>query len=126
MTAGPLLAGAGIAMLAVMGKSAPYFISVFPGLALFALGLALTVAPLTATVMGSVDTNDSGIASGVNNAVSRVAGLFVIGLLGLFGAANSYRFAAILCAVLAVLAGVISYLMVDDRQIIRQSPRERT
>jgi len=121
MTVGPILSGIGIAMLSVMGKSAPYFISVFPGIAIFAFGLALTVAPLTATVMGSVDTQDSGIASGVNNAVSRVAGLFVIGLLGLFGSANSYRFAAILCATLAVVAGFISFAMVDDRQILQRN-----
>ncbi len=126
MTVGPLLAGTGIGMLAFVGKSAPYFTRVLPGIAVFALGLALTVAPLTATVMGSVDEQDSGIASGVNNAVSRVAGLFVIGLLGLFGAASSYQFAAILCASLAALAGVISYFMINDRQIVKGGVQERT
>jgi len=126
MTIGPILAGAGIGMLAFMGKSAPYFTSVMPGVAVFAFGLALTVAPLTATVMGSVSNGESGIASGVNNAVSRVAGLFVIGLLGLFGAANSYRFAAILCASLAALAGVMSYLMINDSQIVQRGAEEPT
>ncbi len=126
MTVGPLLAGAGIAMLAAIGKEAPYLTSVLPGIVVFSLGLALTVAPLTATVMGSVSVQDSGIASGVNNAISRVAGLVVIGLLGQFGASNSYLFAAILCAGLAAAAGVISFLMIDDRQMIQPGQLERT
>lgn len=112
MTIGPLLASFGIAWLAFLGVSAPYFTSVLPGIVLFALGLSLTVAPLTTTVMGSVSSADSGIASGVNNAVSRVAGLVVIAFLGLFGAAASYHFAATLCAALAAIAGLSSYMLV--------------
>lgn len=114
MTVGPLLAGAGIALLAPVGANAPYLTAVFPGIVVFSIGLGLTVAPLTSTVMGSVGAGDSGIASAVNNAVSRVAGLVVIALLGLFGAGSSYLFAVVLCAVLAVAAGIVSWLMVRD------------
>ena len=114
MTAGPLIAAAGIAWLALLGTEAPYLTTVLPGILLFALGLSLLVAPLTATVMGAVAASDSGIASGINNAVARVAGLFVIALLGLFGAANSYHFGAWLCAALAVTAGIVSWLMVSN------------
>ncbi len=114
MTAGPLLSAVGIALLVGLKAHPNYLTSVLPGVTVFALGLALTVAPLTSTVMGSVRMGDSGIASGVNNAISRVAGLVVIALLGLFGAAGSYQFGAILCAVLAALAGVISYFVIRN------------
>ena len=119
MTAGPLLAAGGIAWLAFIGPAAPYLRAVLPGVTLFALGLSLTVAPLTTTVMSAVHESESGIASGVNNAISRVAGLIVIALLGLFGAAGAYRFAAILCAALAALAGILSCLLVEDPRLKR-------
>jgi EmrB/QacA subfamily drug resistance transporter len=114
MTVGPLLSAAGIALLIPVGPHAPYFTTVFPGITLFAIGLGLLVAPLTSTVMGAVANRDSGIASGINNAVSRVAGLLVVAVLGLFGAAHAYVFAASLCASLAAIAGVISYFMITN------------
>jgi EmrB/QacA subfamily drug resistance transporter len=122
MTGGPILAAVGIALLIGLGHHASYLLTVLPGVVVFALGLSLTVAPLTSTVMGSVSKADSGIASGVNNAVSRVAGLVVIALLGLFGAAQAFKFAAILCAVLAATAGIISYLMIQNPQRERPVP----
>ena len=114
MTAGPILAAIGIALLLRLGHHASYLLTVLPGVTVFALGLALTVAPLTSTVMGSVSLAESGIASGVNNAISRVAGLIVIALLGLFGSAHAYQFAAILCALLAAGAGVISFVLIEN------------
>jgi EmrB/QacA subfamily drug resistance transporter len=114
MTAGPLLSSAGIALLIGLSRPGVYLSSVLPGILLFSVGLALTVAPLTSTVMRSASDSDSGIASGVNNAISRVAGLFVIALLGLFGATQSYRFAAVLCCGLAALAGGVSWWLVRD------------
>jgi hypothetical protein len=62
--------------------SADYLTQVLPGVVVFALGLAATVAPLTATVLGSVEPGHSGLASGVNNAVARVASLLAIAALG--------------------------------------------
>ncbi len=114
MTAGPLLAAAGMAFLYGLSPGDGYALYIFPGVALFGLGMALLVAPLTVTVMSSVDAHDSGIASGVNNAVSRVAGLIVIALLGLFGASHAYTFAIVLCAGLAALAGVASWVLVRN------------
>lgn len=119
MTAGPLLVASGILALGFIGSSAPYVTAVLPGVTLFALGMALTVAPLTITVMGSVTKGDSGIASGINNAVTRVAGLIVVALLGLFGSANSYHFAVVLCATLAVIAGVVSYALVRNKPVVQ-------
>ncbi len=82
MGGGPIVAGAGLLLLTRMGAHAPYASTMLPGVLVFALGLAATVAPLTATVLGSVDAHHSGVASGVNNAVARVAGLLAIAALG--------------------------------------------
>jgi EmrB/QacA subfamily drug resistance transporter len=121
MTAGPILAGLGIAFLVSLDKGASYWTDILPGIILFGLGLAITVAPLTTTVLGSVKSEQSGIASAVNNAVSRVSGLVVVALLGLFGAANAYKFAAILCSALAILAGILSFLLIRTEQL-KQRP----
>lgn len=117
MTAGPLIAGAGMLSLLPLSEGSSYFTNLLPGLLLFGIGLALIVAPLTITVMSSVKESDSGIASGINNSVSRISGLIVIALLGLFGAAQSYRFAVILCSSLAAIAGICSYALVRNIKI---------
>src|SRR5437588_878873 len=82
MSAGPLVAGAGLLLLIRTGASANYLTKILPAVLVFSLGLAATVAPLTATVLGSVEPGHSGLASGVNNAVARVAGLIAIAALG--------------------------------------------
>lgn len=82
MGGGPIIAGIGLLLLARTDGSADYVTQILPGVLVFALGLAATVAPLTATVLGSVEAGHSGLASGVNNAVSRVAGLLAIAALG--------------------------------------------
>lgn len=82
MTAGPIVAGAGLLLLLRVGADAEYLTEVLPGVLVFSLGLAATVAPLTATVLDSVDERHVGTASGANNAVSRVAGLLAIAVLG--------------------------------------------
>lgn len=117
MTLGPILAGLGILMLMHLSPHLNYFTQVLPGVLLFGVGLTFTVTPLTVTVMNSVSQGDSGIASGINNAVSRVAGLIVIALLGILGASDVYPFAIALCGVLAIAAGCMSWL------VIRNMPR---
>jgi EmrB/QacA subfamily drug resistance transporter len=82
MSAGPAVAGIGLLLLLRVGANANYFTDLFPGIFVFGLGLSATVAPLTATVLGSVEPGHSGLASGVNNAVARVAGLIAIAALG--------------------------------------------
>jgi EmrB/QacA subfamily drug resistance transporter len=82
MAAGPIVAGVGLLLLVRIGAGADYLTEVLPGVLVFGLGLAATVAPLTATVLGSVQAGHSGLASGVNNAVARVAGLLAIAALG--------------------------------------------
>jgi EmrB/QacA subfamily drug resistance transporter len=82
MTAGPIVGGLGLLLLMMIGPDANYLVDVLPGLLIFGVGLSATVAPLTATVLDSVDEHRVGIASGVNNGVSRVAGLLAIAVLG--------------------------------------------
>jgi EmrB/QacA subfamily drug resistance transporter len=82
MTAGPIVAGLGLLLMLRVGSDADYLTDVLPAILVFGLGLAATVAPLTATVLDSVAERRVGIASGVNNGVSRVAGLLAIAVLG--------------------------------------------
>jgi hypothetical protein len=82
MGGGPILAGVGLLLLMRTGPKADYATQILPGVLVFGLGLAATVAPLTATVLGSVEEGHAGLASGVNNAVARVAGLIAIAALG--------------------------------------------
>jgi EmrB/QacA subfamily drug resistance transporter len=79
---GPLTAAAGIALMLRLGGHVNYLTDLLPGLLVFSLGLAGTVAPLTATVLSDADEANAGIASGVNNAVARVAGLVAIAAVG--------------------------------------------
>ncbi len=82
MAAGPIVAGLGLLLLVRTNANADYLTQILPGVLVFGLGLSATVAPLTATVLSSVEAGHSGLASGVNNAVSRVAGLLAIAVLG--------------------------------------------
>nr|WP_282947462.1 DHA2 family efflux MFS transporter permease subunit [Cellulomonas endometrii] len=83
MTVGPLLAGAGAALLAGIGPGTDYVTGVLPGVLAVGAGLVLTVAPLTATALGAAPDHLAGTASATNNAVARVAGLLAVAVLPL-------------------------------------------
>jgi predicted MFS family arabinose efflux permease len=79
---GPLVAAAGLALFLPIGAEVDYLTDLLPGLLVFSVGLSITVAPLTATVLADADEHNAGVASGVNNAIARVASLIAIAAVG--------------------------------------------
>jgi MFS family permease len=88
MGSGPLVAACGLLLFQRVGVHVNYVSDVLPGILVFALGLTMTVAPLTAAVLAGADEDQAGIASGVNNAIARVAGLLGTAAVGAAVAAS--------------------------------------
>lgn len=113
MTLGPIVGGIGYLLMLSMGEQVNYWTQVLPGVLLFAIGLTATVAPLTAAILGSIPEQQSGIGSAINNAVSRIAGLITIALLGVIvGGAltvESFHRVLIVTAVLLIAGGLVSF-----------------
>jgi hypothetical protein len=82
MTVGPLLVATGFILLLRLDASTSYFADLVPAIAVYSLGLAMTVSPLTATVLADADERDAGIASAVNNAIARTSGLLATAAVG--------------------------------------------
>ena len=93
MSIGPVIVGGACLLMLRIGGHVDYWTQVFPAIAVFGLGLSMTVAPLTAAILGDVPAAQAGIASAVNNAVSRIAGLLAVAVVGALVAA---RFGAVL------------------------------
>lgn len=134
MTVGPAVCAVGLLLMTRIGAGASYAADVLPAVCVFGLGLATTVAPLTATVLASADNRHAGAASGVNNAVARAAGLLavaalplVVGLSGddyrvpsAFGA--GFRAATMLCAGLLVAGAVLAWATISSDALLETPP----
>jgi predicted MFS family arabinose efflux permease len=112
MTLGPLLCSAGFLLLFAVALPLDYPAHVLPGLLVFGLGLAITVAPLTAAILGAVGAEEAGIGSAVNNAVARIAGLVAIAFAGLITGPDittaGLQRASLVTAVLLIAGAVTS------------------
>ena len=127
MTLGPIVCAIALILLARIGPGASYVLDVLPPVIILGLGLSLLVAPLTATALGSLDDAHAGIASGVNNAVARAAGLLSVAVLPLAAGLGSgsltdasdlhstYRNSMLICAGLMVAGGLLAALFVPNR-----------
>ena len=125
LTIGPLIIAAGLLLMLRISPGDSYVSSVLPAVIVFGIGLTFVVAPVTATVLAAADERHSGIASGINNAVSRVAGLLAVAVLpviaGLTGEdfydpaamEDGFRIAMIAAAVLSAIGGAIAWLTID-------------
>jgi predicted MFS family arabinose efflux permease len=130
MTVGPLVLAVASLMFLAVDADVSYWRDVFPAITLFGLGLALMVAPLTATVLAAAPDEHAGIASGVNNAVARAGALLAVAALpvvvGLHGEEYAdpvafdaaFRSATVACAVLLVLGGLVSWFTIRDEVIL--------
>ncbi|BDO41153.1 MFS transporter [Cellulomonas sp. NTE-D12] len=126
MTAGPLVAAAGVLLMLRLGLHSAYLTQVLPAVTLLGLGLAVMVAPLTATVLAAAADRDAGVASGVNNAVARTGGLLAIAVLpalaGISGADytnpasfhEGFRVAMAICAGLLIVGGATAALTIRN------------
>ncbi|GAA4310184.1 MFS transporter [Klenkia terrae] len=126
MTVGPLVAGSGVLYLSFVDAGTGWVTGVLPGSVLFGLGMAATVAPLTATVLGAAPNHLAGVASGVNNTVARAGQLLAVAALplvvGLSGDdyarpdafTDGYALAMRVCAGLLAVGGLVSFLTIRD------------
>lgn len=126
MSLGPLIIASGMLLMTRIGAGASYMGDVLPAAVVFGLGLALTVAPLTATVLAAAEDSLTGVASGVNNAVSRAAGLLAVAVLpvvaGLSGDAyrdpvifaSGFRVAITLSAASVAAGGLFAWLTIRN------------
>ena len=124
LTVGPLIIALGLLAMLRIQPGDSYLTAILPAIVVFGVGLTLVVAPVTATVLAAADTNHSGIASGVNNAVARVGGLLAVAVLpvaaGLTGDSfydpakmtDGFHTAMLICAALAALGGVLAWFTI--------------
>lgn len=118
MALGPIIGGIGFLLLLGVGEGAVYWTQVLPGILVFGLGLTITVAPLTAAILGSISSRQAGIGSAINNAIARVAGLIVIALIGVIVGSQldqvGYQRGILVTAGLLIIGGVISAIGITN------------
>jgi len=130
MSAGPVVVGVGLAMLTLATAGSSYWLYVLPAVIVFGLGLAITVAPLTATAMSSAPAEHSGIASAVNNDVARFGGLLAVAVLPALAditgtsylhpdaLASGFRTAALISGALCATGGVLAAFTITNPELV--------
>jgi EmrB/QacA subfamily drug resistance transporter len=120
MSLGPFISAFGFLLLFGLDETIDYWTQLFPGVVVFGFGLSVTVAPLTMAILGSIEEKHSGVASAVNNAVSRIAGLVAIALVGLVTGpeldVDGFQRGVIVMALLVLIGGVISAIGIRNGQ----------
>ena len=134
--ASPVVIAAGLLMMLLIDPVDSYVTSILPAVIVFGARLTLVVAPVTATVLAAADERHSGMASGINNAVARVAGLLAVAGLplvaGLTGdkfydpaaMEDGFRMAMVACAALAALGGILAWLTISS-DVLEAEPATR-
>ncbi len=121
MAGGPILAGIGFLTMLMVDESVNYWTQLLPGVLIFGVGLAITVAPLTTAILGAVDPKYAGIGSAVNNAVARIAGLVGIAVIGVIIGAEldlaGFQRGIMLMALLLFAGGIISAVGIRNPEI---------
>lgn len=138
LTVGPLLCATGMLLMLRVGEHASYLADVLPALVVQGVGMVTLVAPLTATVLASVETGRAGLASGVNNAAARAAGLIAVAALPLLAGmgpeayhsakefGDTFRRAMPICAGVLVVGAVIAFSTVRTRLLEPDEPHGRS
>ncbi|MEK7594222.1 MAG: MFS transporter [Patescibacteria group bacterium] len=128
MALGPIIGGLGFLTFLMVDPSINFWTQLFPGIIIFSIGLSMTVAPLTAAILGDINPSNAGVGSAINNAVARIAGLVAIALIGLvigpnpFGpcgvdyAVNAFHKGSIAMAVLLLIGGIISAIGIQNHK----------
>jgi len=118
MGLGPIISAIGILLMLQITVPTNYWTQLLPGTILFGLGLAVTVAPLTSAILGSIQVSQAGIGSAINNAVSRIAGLLAIAVIGMFigtqMSLESFHQGLMICAILLFIGGIVSALGIQN------------
>jgi EmrB/QacA subfamily drug resistance transporter len=121
MSIGPIIAGFGTLYLLRVGLPTNYWLELLPGIICFGLGLSITVAPLTSTILGSIKASQAGIGSAINNAVSRIAGLLSIAIIGVFVGKsinlNGFHIGILLCSGMLIIGGIVSAIGIKNTQM---------
>jgi len=128
MTVGPSLAGIGYVTFLSIQETVNYFTQVLPGVLLFSLGLSMTVAPLTSAILGAISASQAGIGSAVNNAISRIAGLVAIALIGVITIGpldpTNFHRVVLLTAVLLFAGAIVSFVGIRNPAAVEPETSE--
>ena len=127
MALGPIVAGMGTLWLSFISLPADYWTELLPGIILLGLGLAITVAPLTSAVLGSIKSSQAGIGSAINNAVARIAGLLSVAVIGILVGTSinlaGFQTGIILCSILLAIGGIVSAIGITNKDIVTSNAK---